>query len=114
MKIFSNSLDVVESNAIGQYDAGFSRSLPGLRIAITLTCFHCLGMCCSRKAAFKINVNMTNPLRKSSVVAWSFMRVKLFPYDGFYFARAGEFDWLVASGVHIRNKGGPSVIGLEC
>ena len=35
------------------------------------------------------------------------------PYDGFYFARAGEFDWLVDGGVYIGNKGGPSVIGLE-
>ena len=46
---------------------------------------------------------MTNVLRGSSqharcdsVVVWNFIRVKLYPYDGFYFARAGEFGWLLA------------------
>ena len=58
MKIFSNSLYIVVSHVIGQYDAGFSRCLHGLGITITLACFHCLGMCRSLKAALKIIVNI--------------------------------------------------------
>ena len=78
MKIFTNSLDIVESNAIGLYDASFSRFLFGLGIAITLVCFPCLGMRRSLKAALKFNVSMTNPLCRSS---WS-MRAVILSWPG--------------------------------
>ena len=72
-KICSTNSNIVESDAIGQYDANFTRSLSGLGIAnaITLARFLCLGMCRSLKAGLKINVNMTNPLHGNSCEAYA-------------------------------------------